>query len=599
MKSLLNLWNVLAEELANWCGICIDRDIKTVAARSRHEGMSFLTITLADFARDLHVGLESELVSPSLFCSFKKRGRLPLFLGGFLELVFDRETGVLLPQPSHDAIYALRQLTMLFAKVKMETTPKRTRRAYEKYVAVERELTEMVWSDVDFVDYDRFSAIFLGDIFNHVNLGVDRFEIVPKHGPGATADGVVGNDKYHLQSWSTRMDAIFPFGEYGLPSSRFYQEIEKVSFTDSGSEVPVKVTSVPKTLKTPRIIAEEPAHVQYMQQGLWRSILEGHANHPLTSRMVGFDDQDVNRHLAKVSSIDRSLATLDLSDASDRVSNVLVERLVRRYPSALDGIRATRSTRASVPGHGEITLAKYASMGSALCFPMEAFTFLVIVFVGIQRATARQLTYGEIQSLLGRVRVYGDDIIVPVEYTTSVTETLEAFGLRVNQHKSFSNGKFRESCGGDYYDGTDVTPVRFRTEWPTSPKHAQEIISLVSFRNQLYKRGLWKTVRWLDERIPRVLKNYPTVLESSPAVGRHSFLGYVSERECVRLHRPLVRGYAVRAPSPESNLDGWPALLKFFLVKGDNDEVTTSPDHLERAGRPRAVYLKRGWYQPY
>ncbi len=598
MKNLFTLWHVMLKELSTWCGICTNLDWNTAEGRSKTEGLSFFTITLANFGADFQKSLDLGSVAPDAFAGFRRRAGLPMFLGGFLELVFDRTSGLLRDDVHPDAVFAIRQLTLSFAKISLPCTPAREAAAFDGYMSCEAELKSISWSDSDFLEFDRISQMLLGYVFYDSNRKVKNHELTPKHGPGSTADRILGNSKYIIRSWTDRLEAVFPFMEYGVPSDRHWAAMEDVQFLDPGSEVPVKVISVPKTLKTPRIIAMEPVCMQYMQQALLGCILDSYDKDVLLRRMVGFDDQHVNRDLARRGSIDGSLATLDLSEASDRVSNQLVRRLLRNYPDLDGAVDACRSRKADVPGHGVIRVAKFASMGSALCFPFEAFTFLVLVFMGIQRAQQTQITVRDIQSLSREVRVYGDDIIVPVHTATSVIETLEAFGLKVNRRKSFWNGKFRESCGGDFYDGTDVTTVRVRSVLPSSRKQAQEVISTVSLRNLLYRRGMWQTASWLDELISGVLAKYPVVHESSPVVGRFSFLPYKEEKECPNLHRPLVRGYAVASKPPISYLDGTGALLKFFLVSTGLEPVT-SPDHLERAGRPQAVYLKLGWYTPF
>ena len=81
--------------------------------------------------------------------------------------------------------------------------------------------------------------------------------------------------------------------------------------------------------------------------------------------------------------------------------------------------------------------------------------------------------------------------------------TLEAFGLLVNKKKSFSKGNFRESCGGDYFMGTDVTPVYMRHHIPDrlDRSNSDVLMSLVSTSNQLYKEGYWKTCQTLRDSI--------------------------------------------------------------------------------------------------
>jgi hypothetical protein len=190
------------------------------------------------------------------------------------------------------------------------------------------------------------------------------------------------------------------------------------------------------------------------------------------------------------------------------------------------------------------------------------------------------------------VRVYGDDIIVPVEYVFAVVSRLEAFGFKVNKNKSFWSGYFRESCGKDYYEGTDVTIVRVRHEWPTRQQDAIQVASLVSLRNQFYLRGLWQTVRFLDEQIERLIP-FPAVSFDSEALGKHSFLGHHTEKECPELQRPMVKAACLVTKIPENPLDDYGALMKFFLRRGDSP----SPDkeHLLRSGRPDTVGIKIRW----
>jgi hypothetical protein len=52
MKSLMLLWQEVANELATWCCTSTRLDYKTVQSRVGHEGESFLTITLPNFCTD-------------------------------------------------------------------------------------------------------------------------------------------------------------------------------------------------------------------------------------------------------------------------------------------------------------------------------------------------------------------------------------------------------------------------------------------------------------------------------------------------------------------------------------------------------------------
>jgi hypothetical protein len=382
-------------------------------------------------------------------------------------------------------------------------------------------------------------------------------------------------------------------------SSNYDDRFDQVEIIEPDAEEPVEVLLVPKTLKTPRVIAREPTHMMYMQKAISNELVslietpkfEGFKRGNLLHRMLGFSDQIPNRDLAREGSQHGHLATLDLSEASDRVLNTLVRAMVSNFPYLAIGLSATRSVRARVPDKGLMPLYKFASMGSALTFPIEELVFLTCIFLGIEQELRRPLSREDVLSLSDTVRVYGDDLIVPVQYVRSVALQLENYGFRVNRSKSFWTGRFRESCGGDYYDGVDVTVVRCRRMFPKHRQDAAEIASLVSLRNQLYSKGLWRTCSWLDVRI-RKLMRFPCVLPSSRVLGRHSFLGYQAERVGPRYHDPQVRGSVLRASLPSSNLDGAGALLKFFLKQ--SDMPFADREHLLRAGRPRSVDIKHG-----
>ena len=605
MKSLQFLWMEALTDVGAWCDICTIRDGKTAAARFEDEGLSFLTITLPGFGKDFERSLELGLVTHDQFKGFAFSGGLPRFLGGFLELVFDRRSGSLLECPSVDAIFAIRQLTLMMAKIGLDCAPHRKAKAIEGYIQCETEVKEssVERTEADYLQFSRLSLLLFAPCFDIVERRIKAGELRGRHGPGNTADGLRGNSKFSGMHWNQRLeDAGLYALDHLVNGYHDFERLQDVDFREPGSEQPAKIALVPKTQKGPRIIAQEPTHMMFMQQAILEVILEAFYRDNLLCSFVGFNNQVPNQDLARIGSLNGSLATLDLSEASDRLSCQHVEFLLAQHPHFREAVFATRSLKADVPGKGVYTLAKFASMGSALTFPMEAFTFLVLVFVGIEKGLRRPLTMRDIKSFVGKVRVFGDDIICPVEFVTEVISTLEDFGLRVNAGKSFWTGKFRESCGREYYNGTDVSIVRVRAVLPTSLAHASEIESTVSTRNLFYKRGMWTVSQWLDQWMWKVLKHYPHVHDTSPMIGRFTFLDVLSVRnawawsndvrkdDCTWI--PMVKGYKVRPQIPVSELDGEAALLKFLLKRGmDPYEL----GHLERAGRSQALYLKLGW----
>lgn len=271
-------------------------------------------------------------------------------------------------------------------------------------------------------------------------------------------------------------------------------------------EPPVRVVFVPKTALTPRVIAIEPSHMQYMQQGVMRYMVRKLERFRLTRGHINFADQTVNQKLARVSSLNRRLATVDLKDASDRVHIDLFRRIFRYSP--LKGyLESSRSAKASLPSGDIIKLRKFASMGSATCFPVEAFVFYALVIAALHHELGIIPSFDTVRRLSRDVYVYGDDIVCPSSSVSYVCDYLESYGLLVNRNKSFSKSHFRESCGADYYKGTPVKPVYFRQHLPKSftLKSPAQLLAWVSSANQLYRAGMWKsaqTIRnWVDSDV--------------------------------------------------------------------------------------------------
>jgi len=594
VKSLTAFLQILVSEAGERCHISTILDQKTIEERVEHEGTSFLTISLPTFGKDLQKGLDRGYVAHDLFKGFAFGGGLPRFLGGFLELVFDRGTGQLLDLPSIEAIRCLHQITAMLGKVELPCSDARIARAKTRYIECEQEvrLADQSLNPELAQEFGKVGMVLFGQVFSDVDLMVYNGELVPKHGPGATADRLRGNAKYDQVEWTHRLDQYFPAREFILPSDRYWSDLDGVDFLEPGDERPVRVITVPKTLKTPRIIAVEPTCMQYAQQALLAPIVEGIERSDSLSPFIGFRDQEPNKALAREGSHKGNLATLDLSEASDRVSNQHVRLLLRHHPHLRGAVEACRSRKADVDGK-VIRLAKFASMGSALCFPFEAMVFTTIIFLAISKELNRPMSAGLLREFRGQVRVYGDDIIVPVDMMDPVSRMLTAFGLKVNADKSFGTGKFRESCGGDYYDGTDIRPVRISRVFPTSRKHVAEIVSTVALRNHLFQGGWQESVEWLDTLLESVLIHFPEVHPSSPVLGRHTWDLPRAGKMCEKLQIPLVKGFVVSSRLPVSKLEGPGALVKFFIKAGDLPIF--NEDHLIRAGRPVSVDIKTRW----
>lgn len=398
--------------------------------------------------------------------------------------------------------------------------------------------------------------------------------------------------------WHDRLEYLFPYREYALPNWHYAKEDQAITWLSPEDEPPVLLTAVPKTQATPRLIAIEPTVMQYIQQAIMAPLVQNIESNSVSRSFTAFTDQRPNQALAKKGSKDGSLATLDLSEASDRVANWLVEDLFSDYPHFLEGIQACRSTRCQLPSGSVMQIQKFASMGSALTFPIEAMVFTTVALTGILRSTNTPPTLASIKKLFGQVRVYGDDIIVPVDKAEAVIDTLETFGFKVNRSKSFWTGPFRESCGKEYFHGNDVSIVKVRERFPSSSRSAKEMVSLVSFRNQLCEAGWFDTVDELDQSISVLLRGtYPVVSSNSPLLGRIDSRYPVDiDRFNKGLFRPEVKGYQLYAPIPRNALTDVPALLKCLMHPGISK---MQKEHLVRSGRPRVASLKLAWAPVY
>jgi hypothetical protein len=323
----------------------------------------------------------------------------------------------------------------------------------------------------------------------------------------------------------------------------------------------VRVVTVPKTQKTPRIIAIEPSTVQFAQQGLKEEIYNWISRSAL-DQILGFEDQTRNQQMALRGSLDGSLATLDLSEASDRVHWWLVQRMVKNFPHLRDFLDATRSRTAEVEGYGVIPLTKFASMGSALTFPIEAIVFTTLASLGMHEQSGVAIRPA---SLAGCLSVYGDDIIVPVDSVAPVIDWLETFGFKVNRNKSHWKGYFRESCGKEYYRGSDVSVQKFRQDFPSSRKDATAVASLVDFRNRCYADGLWHVVKELDIVLGKTIPMIPS-RDASIGLVMVTFLPPSQKtRYNEHLQRSEVKVPYLQPAGVNYTVDGERGLLKWFL----------------------------------
>lgn len=575
-----------------------ERDIKTLISRVEHEGISFLTITLPTFGQDFERCLDQESINPTLFRSFKKSEAIPAFLQGMLGLVFDKSTGRINENPDIAAIEGIRQIAYAFKKLKLPCSPERVSRAFSAFKNDELDLKSHVDSD-SHRNFVSVANILWGSIFGDFN----SLDAIPKHGPGSTADKLLGNQKFKVRTWHNRLEPYFPLLHFVFSSENAYgsEGFKKVSIVDEERELPVRVITVPKTLKSPRIIAIEPTCMQYTQQAIAAYLIDKLQVSPLTKGHINFSDQSINRVLSLQASKDRSLATLDLSSASDRVPLYLVADMFGKDSLIYESLYACRSKVAKLPSGDIIPLEKFASMGSALCFPVESMYFYTICVAALLEFHSLPVTYWNIKKVSRDVYIYGDDIFVPTDAVNSTIEHLQKYHCKVNMSKSFWRGNFRESCGMDAFNGEEVTPTYLREMLPNSRQNGAALVSTVATSNLLWKKGYWLSSSFLKKKVEKVLGPLPIILPTSAALGWVTFLpGYQIDKIGGRYQEPRVRSWVARPVYRKDKLDGYQALMKCLLrLEKWQYGQTSDKKHLHRSVRNGAVALQRRWTRPY
>lgn len=347
---------------------------------------------------------------------------------------------------------------------------------------------------------------------------------VPRHGPGAVAGGEKLNDKWKFSTLFESLHREWPYYEYhygvrsreydkGLQSvkSRAYQLAAQSSYYRTMRRVKeptARLLFVPKDSRGPRIICCEPKELMFVQQGVARHLMSYIEKHRYTKGHVNFTSQEINRALALSSSEDKAFATIDLKDASDRVSRQLIrflfpERVVRKWT-------ALRSSAALLPSGETLTLEKFSPQGSAMCFPVESLVFwaLAVGCVWFRSQDFRQA--------IESVYVYGDDIIVKDEYANDVMLILDYVGLKVNTKKSFTGSHpFRESCGIDAYEGAIVTPLRIRKLPPQRPSDGPALYAYASYASKAIECGLTNRATAIEKILESLVGRLPRTSEET------------------------------------------------------------------------------------
>lgn len=596
-----------------------DRDLTRLLTQLGSRGAAMLTDDFPSVAKHLNQCLDSgQYTNPHMVLSRPKRSgeEIPKFMREIYLLIFE-SNGRLRENPSSDAVLFLKNILSQWKSIRLPCKKDAIENEVENFFSLDASLDPptLGWSDDD-LGLERYpnQASLSGEL-NFKSLAVlseggqwrrhgvtisDKerrnieltFDIVassfglaptvftqhgadsdcfPKHGPGVVANLSRGDTKYRFPFWADKLQRFFPRDFYALPSFGGGFSSDRDDFEYSKLEYPSRVIAVPKTLRKPRLIAAEPVEHQWIQQLLWRS-LEANLRTTPISRCVRFRRQDLNMDLARKGSRDGSITTIDLSEASDRLTCHTVERFWRVNHSWLSALHACRTRRASYEYRGShtrfATLRKFGPMGSACTFPVQSVIYASLVVAAILSDLGRKPSIAEISRISHMVQVFGDDIITPTPNAGTTIRFLRYLGLKVNDAKTFTGKNFRESCGIEAFQGDCVTPTKMLS-FPTG--RPGTIASLVETSNNLHKKGLWNTAMCIRGYLEKWNHMIPIERDESFGISYYSFLGsdrsHLSKRTHVDYQQIMYRVLKQDVRMKRHEMTPSQRLLQYFIEK--------------------------------
>ncbi|UJQ85415.1 MAG: putative replicase protein [Gulmivirus nemorisadaptatum] len=579
----------------------VERDFTRLTLLHRTRGMPTFTMDLPALGKLLDKSLAKGLLDlEHANLSYRRRpgSRIPRLFQGLWLRLFD-DYGSLKADIDPNAVFFLRTLLYCGKNLEWDCAPRYLYEATKEFFDIEAQIPppSSFWDDGvgvpsdhslphlhDLVGQDLGSGLFPSrdqayePLLDAIQRSADRIsgligifcadDVRFRHGPGSVSDLRSGSYKYRFPSWSPRLDTHFPYDRYGITGFDLMDRLQPDGLEYASLEGHSKLIAVPKTQKGPRLIASEPTANQWIQQGVRDFLYRRVAETPISLSLT-FESQEPNQRLARVGSEDGAFATVDLKSASDRLSCYVVERVFRKNQPLLEVFAACRTRYMSNDiDHKRpslIKLRKFTTQGSALTFPVQSLVFLAVV-LGVGRYLEPRSSYEELSR---RVRVFGDDIVLPNSWEPLATKALSLLGLKVNQTKTFSEGNFRESCGMDAWRGHDVTPPHVTMKAIESD--ARTVASNVAVSNNFHKKGLWNAADWVRSTI-RLGQKILVVGQSSGVFGFTSF-GPAPIPSSIRwnegLHRDEARALVVVAKAKRVKQDTAASLLQYFTEEPD------------------------------
>lgn len=529
---------------------------------------------LCKFGKAIETALiaDEKLIVPDhpLFEEKMEGSELPRLTGPMLEILFHhsgyrRHCDKCVEEVNSVYVLILRQTYLAFAKI-VDLEPD-VDESEEINAFVSRVCTDW-YAELDLhrrcsSDILSSARSILADVFT-VKIGLELELAAPLaqwvlnpfgcHGPGAVADRSEGPQKWSFEP--SKREDLNLYELYKL--NEVYESNRRLA---SMELPPARLCIVPKDFRGHRLICIEPKERMFAQQGLLQIINSMVRENPLTKKSVNFTDQTSSQRACRSDSV----ATIDLKDASDRISLSLLRVLLPKKVFAV--LTRYRSSQVSLPD-GRVIEPKCAfTMGNALCFPIETLVFWAICLATVRLSTFENGEYASLEWCARHVRVFGDDIIIPKRFARECLFALSGCGLAVNYQKTCIDTPVRESCGSWWFAGRDVRITRFKYHKLTT---MYTWLSWADNARELTSNGFPITGKHVCDLMTKV---------APVPYGHLGFPGLKSSGGCEiryneELQRVQVRMPALRTGKRIVHLSDWRGLYAWFASRSATQMAT-------------------------
>lgn len=338
-----------------------------------------------------------------------------------------------------------------------------------------------------------------------------------------------------------------------------------------------------------RTITVQPTLSGMIQLGV-DSLMKDHLR---TRARIDLTDQVLNQRLAREGSkfwhIADPWCTVDFSSASNLVCKYLISfSFPAEWSKLMWAVRTPLYQTPPEMGGERHAYEMYSGMGNGTTFGVESLIFGAIAYAvgdGTDPATCNTPR---------TFNVYGDDVVIRRSAYQAFVKFAEYMGFRINLDKSFSDGKFRESCGADYWDGINIRPAYVKGERKLNE------LELVGIHNTIMDSRFFVLLNAAKRIRALWTKTWPWPIPSASTGGSgfrttsaYCWEHVPSNKYSTVWHRP--RGFVIETSPGKDRLSGLTPHVSLNVVllggsqRGDRQEIGEFSMSLRRSIKIRVV----------